>query len=210
MTPKQLEKIKRMVARQKSSFSEIYGAATELIKYVEKLQEENKSLERNQESLERNQDRLISIGRRYYKYLDRAVRFLERYGERDALDLRLFIELFGQFFKEKDWEILGQEGFQKEEPGPVCAAYGAPFPNEDARHYGPLLFNVILSEVGPNLVKVLKETRVLMGLGLKEVQSFVKGAPALLREEVEEGEAEEVQKRLEAVGAVVEVVPVPF
>lgn len=62
-------------------------------------------------------------------------------------------------------------------------------------------FNVELTEVGPNKVKVIKVVREVTGLGLKEAKDVVDGAPKVLKEGASKEEAEEIQKKLEAEGA---------
>ena len=62
-------------------------------------------------------------------------------------------------------------------------------------------FNVELTEVGPNKVKVIKVVREVTGLGLKEAKDVVDGAPKVLKEGVSKEEAEDIQKKLEAEGA---------
>lgn len=62
-------------------------------------------------------------------------------------------------------------------------------------------FDVELSEVGPNKVKVIKVVREVTGLGLKEAKELVDGAPKLVKEAVSKDEAEAVKTSLEAEGA---------
>ena len=62
-------------------------------------------------------------------------------------------------------------------------------------------FDVELTEVGPNKVKVLKVVREITGLGLKEAKEVVDGAPKVLKEGVSKEEAEDIQKKLDAEGA---------
>lgn len=62
-------------------------------------------------------------------------------------------------------------------------------------------FDVELSEVGPNKVKVIKVVREITGLGLKEAKDLVDTAPKTVKEAVSKGEAEEMKGRLEAEGA---------
>ena len=62
-------------------------------------------------------------------------------------------------------------------------------------------FDVELTEVGPNKVKVIKVVREVTGLGLKEAKEVVDGAPKLLKEGVSKEEAEEIKTKLEAEGA---------
>ena len=62
-------------------------------------------------------------------------------------------------------------------------------------------FDLELTEVGPNKVKVIKVVRELTGLGLKEAKDAVDGAPKVLKEGMSKGEAEEAKKKLEDEGA---------
>lgn len=62
-------------------------------------------------------------------------------------------------------------------------------------------FDVELTEVGPNKVKVIKVVREVTGLGLKEAKEVVDGAPKVVKEGASKEEAEEIQKKLEAEGA---------
>ena len=60
-------------------------------------------------------------------------------------------------------------------------------------------FDVELTEVGPNKVKVIKVVREATGLGLKEAKDLVDSAPKMVKEGVSKEEAEEVKGKLEAV-----------
>ena len=62
-------------------------------------------------------------------------------------------------------------------------------------------FDVELTEVGPNKVKVIKVVREATGLGLKEAKDVVDGAPKVLKQQASKEEAEEIKKKLEEVGA---------
>ena len=62
-------------------------------------------------------------------------------------------------------------------------------------------FDVELSEVGPNKVKVIKVVREATGLGLKEAKDVVDGAPKVINEGASKAEAEEMKTKLEAEGA---------
>ena len=66
-------------------------------------------------------------------------------------------------------------------------------------------FDVELTEVGPNKVKVIKVVREATGLGLKEAKDLVDGAPKTVKENVAKDAAEELKKKLEDVGATVEL-----
>ena len=62
-------------------------------------------------------------------------------------------------------------------------------------------FDVELTEVGANKIKVIKEIRGITGLGLKEAKALVDGAPKMVKEAASKEEAEEIKKTLEEVGA---------
>ena len=62
-------------------------------------------------------------------------------------------------------------------------------------------FDVELTEVGPNKVKVIKVVREVTGLGLKEAKEVVDGAPKVVKEGAEKAEAEDIKTKLEAEGA---------
>ena len=62
-------------------------------------------------------------------------------------------------------------------------------------------FDVELSEVGPNKVKVIKVVREATGLGLKEAKDLVDSAPKMVKEAASKEEAEELKAKLEAEGA---------
>jgi large subunit ribosomal protein L7/L12 len=81
--------------------------------------------------------------------------------------------------------------------GPAAAA--APAEEEKTE------FNVVLAEVGPNKLKVVKAVKEACGLGLKEAKDLVDGAPSTLKEGVAKAEAENLKKVIEAEGAKVEL-----
>ncbi len=66
-------------------------------------------------------------------------------------------------------------------------------------------FDVILAEIGPKKIQVIKTVRELTSLGLKEAKALVDGAPNPVKEGATKEEAEEIKKKLEAEGAKVEV-----
>ena len=66
-------------------------------------------------------------------------------------------------------------------------------------------FDVELTEVGSEKVKVIKVVREITGLGLKEAKALVDGAPGVLKEGVEKAEADAMKAQLEEVGAKVEL-----
>ena len=66
-------------------------------------------------------------------------------------------------------------------------------------------FTVILKAAGEKKIQVIKEIRAITNLGLKEAKDLVEGAPGTVKEGVSKQEAEEIKKKLEAQGAVVEL-----
>ena len=66
-------------------------------------------------------------------------------------------------------------------------------------------FDVVLTAVGDKKINVIKEVRAITGLGLKEAKDLVESAPAPVKEGATKDEAEEIKKKLEEVGASVEL-----
>ncbi len=66
-------------------------------------------------------------------------------------------------------------------------------------------FTVVLKSGGEKKIQVIKEIRAITSLGLKEAKDLVEGAPGTVKEGVSKQEAEEIRKKLEAQGAVVEL-----
>ena len=66
-------------------------------------------------------------------------------------------------------------------------------------------FDVVLSAIGGNKIKVIKEVRTITGLGLKEAKELVDNAPNTVKEGVSREEADELKSQLEDVGAEVEL-----
>ena len=81
--------------------------------------------------------------------------------------------------------------------GVVVAAAGGAAPEAEEKDS----FDVELTEVGPNKVKVIKVVREATGLGLKEAKDVVDGAPKVVKEGASKAEAEEMKAKLEAEGA---------
>ena len=71
----------------------------------------------------------------------------------------------------------------------------------------PTSFDVILKEIGSQKIPVIKEVRTITGLGLKEAKELVDSAPKAVKEGTSKEEAEEIQGKLEGVGATVELTP---
>ncbi len=66
-------------------------------------------------------------------------------------------------------------------------------------------FTVVLAAAGDKKIEVIKEVRAITGLGLKEAKDLVEGAPKAVKEGIAKKDAEEMKKKLEAVGAKVEI-----
>jgi large subunit ribosomal protein L7/L12 len=66
-------------------------------------------------------------------------------------------------------------------------------------------FDVVLKEIGPKKINVIKEVRALTSLGLKEAKDVVDSAPATIMEAITKEAAEEAKAKLEEAGAVVEI-----
>ena len=81
--------------------------------------------------------------------------------------------------------------------GVVVAAAGAAGAAEEEKTE----FDVELTEVGPNKVKVIKVVREVTGLGLKEAKDVVDGAPKVVKAGASKEEAEDIKTKLEAEGA---------
>ena len=82
--------------------------------------------------------------------------------------------------------------------GVVVAAGGA---GEEAAVEEKDEFDVELTEIGPNKVKVIKVVREVTGLGLKEAKDLVDNAPKVVKEAVSKAEAEDLKAKLEGEGA---------
>lgn len=83
----------------------------------------------------------------------------------------------------------------------AAAAAGAAAPAAEVQTE----FEVILKAGGEKKLDVIKEVRALTGLGLKEAKDLVEGAPKSLKVGITKAEAEEIKKKLTAVGATVDI-----
>ncbi len=84
--------------------------------------------------------------------------------------------------------------------GPAAAATETAAPVEEQTE-----FDAVLTDVGPNKINVIKVVRELTGLGLKEAKAVVDEAPKAVKEAVSREEADSIAKKLEEVGAKVQV-----
>lgn len=88
---------------------------------------------------------------------------------------------------------------------PVAVAAGPAAGGEAAAAEEQTEFNVILTAAGDKKIQVIKAVREITGLGLKEAKDLVESAPAAIKEGIEQAEADELKKKLEEVGASVEI-----
>jgi len=103
-------------------------------------------------------------------------------------------------------DLIGamEEKFGVSAAAPVAVAAG-PVGGEAEAAEEQTEFDVFMSSFGSQKVPVIKVVRQITGLGLKEAKDLVESAPANIKEAVTKDEAEEVAKKLEEVGATVEV-----
>jgi large subunit ribosomal protein L7/L12 len=88
---------------------------------------------------------------------------------------------------------------------PVAMMAAAPGAGAAAPEAEKTEFDVILSEIGAEKIKVIKAVRELTSLGLTEAKAFVESAPKAVKEGVTKDEAEQIKKKLEEAGAKVEI-----
>ena len=88
----------------------------------------------------------------------------------------------------------------RDDDGRRSGAGGAAAPVEEKTS-----FDVVLTEAGTNKISVIKEVRAATNLGLKEAKDLVEAAPKTVKEGVTKEEAEDLKKKLEAVGAKVQL-----
>ena len=86
-------------------------------------------------------------------------------------------------------------------PVAVVAAAGGGEAAAEEQDY----FDVMLTNFGEKKINVIKEVRAITGLGLKEAKDLVEAAPTTVKEAVSKDDAEELQGKLESVGATVEI-----
>ena len=97
-----------------------------------------------------------------------------------------------------------EEKFGVSAAAPVAVA-AAPAGDSGSAAAAQTEFDVILSEAGPNKIKVIKVVRESTGLGLKDAKDLVDGAPKPLKEKVSKEAAEEIKTKIEAEGAKVQI-----
>jgi large subunit ribosomal protein L7/L12 len=121
---------------------------------------------------------------------------LEAIGNMSVFELAELIEAFKERFGVTIAAPVAAAAAPGGAPGGVAAAPAAEEQTE---------FTVILKSSGEKKIQVIKEVRAITNLGLKEAKDLVEGAPGTVKEGVSKQEAEEIKKKLEAQGAVVEL-----
>ena len=102
---------------------------------------------------------------------------------------------------EEKWGVTAASGMPMMAPGMMMAGAGEAAEAEEEKTE----FDVVLKEVGPKKINVIKAVRSFTSLGLKEAKELVDGAPATVLEAVGKEAAEDAKAKLEAEGAVVEI-----
>ncbi|MCR5487867.1 MAG: 50S ribosomal protein L7/L12 [Lachnospiraceae bacterium] len=115
--------------------------------------------------------------------------FIEAIKELSVLELNELVKAC-----EEEFGVSAAAGVVMAAPG----AAGGAAPEEEKTE-----FDVELTEVGPNKIKVIKVVREVTGLGLKEAKDLVEGAPKMVKEAADKASADEIKAKLEAEGAVI-------
>lgn len=97
-----------------------------------------------------------------------------------------------------------EEKFGVTAAAPVVVAGGAA-PSQGAPEEEKTEFTVVLADVGPEKIKVIKVVKGATGLGLTEAKALVESAPKPVKENIPKAEAEKLKAELEAAGAKVEI-----
>jgi large subunit ribosomal protein L7/L12 len=100
-------------------------------------------------------------------------------------------------------ELETKFGVSAAAPMAVAATAGGAAPAAAAEEKTE--FDVILTSYGAEKIQVIKEIRAITGLGLKEAKDLVEGVPKAVKEGIAKAEVDEIKKKLEAVGATVEI-----
>ena len=98
-----------------------------------------------------------------------------------------------------------EEKFGVSAAAPVAVAAGPAAGGDAAAAEEQTEFDVVMTSFGSQKVPVIKAVREITGLGLKEAKDLVEGVPANVKEGIAKDEADELVKKLEEVGASVEV-----
>ncbi len=98
-----------------------------------------------------------------------------------------------------------EEKFGVSAAAPVAVAAGPAAAGDSAAEEEQTEFEVVLTSFGSSKVPVIKAVREITSLGLKEAKDLVESAPASIKEGIAQAEADELKKKLEEVGATVEI-----
>ena len=98
-----------------------------------------------------------------------------------------------------------EEKFGVSAAAPMAAAAVGAAPADAAPAEEQTEFNAVLSAIGDQKIKVIKEIRAITSLGLKEAKELVESAPQPIKEGVSKEEAQEIKEKVEAVGGSVEI-----
>ncbi|GAC1436198.1 MAG: 50S ribosomal protein L7/L12 [Ktedonobacteraceae bacterium] len=101
---------------------------------------------------------------------------------------------------QEKWGVSAAAAVAGPAAGPAVTTTEAPVVVEEQTE-----FDAVLTEVGPNKINVIKVVRELTGLGLKEAKAVVDEAPKAIKEGVSKDEAEAIAKKMEEVGAKVQI-----
>ena len=102
-------------------------------------------------------------------------------------------------------ELETRFGVSAAAPVAMAAVAGGAAPAAAAAAEEKTEFDVVLTSFGAEKIQVIKEVRAITGLGLKEAKDLVEGVPKPVKEGIAKAEADEIKKKLEAVGATVEI-----
>ena len=102
---------------------------------------------------------------------------------------------------EEKWGVTAASAAPVMMAGAMAAGGGAAVVEEEEQTE----FDVVLADVGPKKINVIKAVRGLTDLGLKEAKELVEGVPATVKEGIEKAEAEDVVKQLTEAGATAEL-----
>jgi large subunit ribosomal protein L7/L12 len=119
----------------------------------------------------------------------------EQLGSMTVLEL---VELKNKI--EEEWGITAAAPVAVAAPGAAPAAGGDGAAAEEKSS-----FDVVLAGAGDKKIQVIKVVRAITGLGLKEAKDLVDGAPGVVKEGVNQEEADSIKAQLEEAGASVEV-----
>ena len=98
-----------------------------------------------------------------------------------------------------------EEKFGVSAAAPVAVAAAGPADGGAAAVEEKTEFDVILTSVGSEKIKVIKEVRAITSLGLKEAKELVEGAPSAIKEGVSKDEAAAIKTQIEGAGGAVEI-----